>query len=630
MDRRLGVCGMCVRLSSASLVVCAAIAFPTACGRQEEQPTRPERQVSTTTASEPSFAAVPPRLLDSVRAAGEDWLVHGGAYNNQRYSALTQINRENVADLVPVWIYQTGISESFSTTPIVVGNIMYLSTPESRVVALNAATGEKLWEFIPSLAKTSLCCGPDNRGVAVQGDKVFVGTLDARMIALDSRTGEVRWETRLADPDDGYSQTVAPLAFDGKVLAALDGAEFGVRGFVVALDAESGEEVWRWYTIPAPGDVEGGWRGKGLVTDPFGTPLNRDLAFEQQAYERRPDREDWKRGGGVVETTPAYDPASNTLFLVVGNPAPSLDGSVRPGDNLFTGSVVALDGATGKMRWYTQYLPHDVWDLSGGSPPFLFESQGRTLLGHAGKTGWLYIFDAATGQPVLRSDNFVPQEALFTHPTQEGTRMLPGANGGSAWSPVAYSHRTGFAYVSGIHQPMVYRRAFQPREKGRLWLGGSFRHIPEEEQWGVLSAIDVSTGEIAWQRQVPAPMIGGTLVTAGDVLFVGQSTGTFDAFDARTGELLWQYRTGAGVNGSPITYMIDGVQYVAIAAGGNYLLDTPRGDDLIVFALGSQRPAMPLANYPEPRYARTGPIQYNAVRQVPASQVPNPDSAPLQ
>ena len=223
-------------------------------------------------------------MLAGAQAAAENWPIHGGAYNNQRYSSLTQINRENVADLVPVWIYQTGIPESFATTPIVVDNTMYLTTPESHVIALNASTGERLWEFVPELERTMLCCGPDNRGVAVLDDKVFVATLDARLIALNNRTGEVVWETQVADPDDGYSETMAPLALRGKVVVGVDGGEYGIRGFVAAFDARTGKEVWRWYTIPAPGDSGGGWWGQWQPTDPYGTSLGRDILFEQEVH----------------------------------------------------------------------------------------------------------------------------------------------------------------------------------------------------------------------------------------------------------------------------------------------------------------------------------------------------------
>jgi len=595
------------------------LAFLVACRGDREQDQAGARNGQQTVAPSPAFTPVTHQMLDALESAGEDWATHGGAYNNQRFSVLDQINRETIGELVPVWIHQTGLSESFTTTPLVVGNTMYLSTPESQVVALNASTGQRLWRFTPALRPTMLCCGPDNRGLAALGDRVFVATLDARLIALNNRSGEIVWETQVADPAEGYSQTMAPLAVGNLIVVGIGGAEFGVRGFMSALDADTGEEVWRWYTVASPEDAPNGWFGDWRETDPFGTGLGRDIANEQRNSERY--QEGWRRGGGAVSTTPAYDPGTQTLFVVVGSPAPSLDGAVRPGDNLYTGSLVALDAATGTPRWHFQYLPHDVWDLSGGSPPFLLSSQGRRFVAHAGKAGWVYIVDAGTGTPLLRSDNFVAQENLFERPTEAGIRMLPGANGGSGWSPVSFSPRTGLAYVSGMHQPMLYSRAFQPREQGRIWTGGSFRHIPEENQWGILSAIDMASGEIRWQRQTPTPLLGGTLATAGDLVFVGQGTGSFEAFDAETGSLLWNFETGAGVHGTPITYRVNGVQYVAVASGGNFELDTPRGDDLIVFALYTKHRRPPLAAYPEPRYPRGGSMRYGAARQVPAAEV---------
>lgn len=576
---------------------------------------------------EPAFTAVSEAMLAGAAVADSNWLVHGGTYGNQRYSALAQVTRDNVSRLVPVWVYQTGIAESFVTTPLVVDGAMYLTTPESHVVALNAATGKKLWEYVPPLGTTMLCCGPESQGVAVYGDKVYVGTIDARVVALDYRTGRVAWDVSLADSQEGYSLTAAPLAAGGKVIVGVGGAEYGTRGFVAALDAASGKEVWRWYTVVPPGDGKtAGWFGEWKQTDPFGTPLNRDVANEQKLAERY--FEGWKRGGGAVRTTPAYDPASRTLFVSVGGPAPSLDGVVRPGDNLYAGSVVALDATNGGVRWVFQYLPHDVWDLSGGSPPFLYEVGGKRYVGIAGKAGWVYVIDAANGKPVLRSDNFVPQENLFARPTEEGIRMLPGANGGNSGAPVAYSPLTSLLYVPALNQPMVYSRAYQPWEKGRLWTGGSFRYVPNEPQWGVLSAIDLKSGEIRWQRQVPAPMSGGALVTAGGLLFVGQGTGTLDAFDAQTGALLWQFPTGAGVSGSPITYQVGGVQYLAVASGGHYQLNTPRGDAVIVFALFDNRPPPVLTPYPEPRYPKAGATRYGAARQVPAAEVERQRAAP--
>lgn len=591
------------------------------CGRGGVDPAPPDRPPQSGVRSPvPAYSVVVDEMLLRP-TADSSWLLPGGDYGNRHHSSLSQITRENVVELVPVWLYQTGLSESFVTTPLVVDGAMYLTTPESAVIALNAATGELLWEYTPALSETMLCCGAENRGVAAYGEKVFVGTIDGRVVALNHRTGEPIWEVEVADPADGYSQRAAPLVASGRVFVGLEGSEYGARGFVSALDAESGEELWRWYTI-AEGGEGLGWHGEWRETDPFGTPLDRDLSAEQRLAERY--REGWKRGGGSVRTTPAYDPTLGLVYISVGGPAPSLDGVVRPGDNRHSGSLVALEVESGELRWAFQYLPHDTWDLSGGSQPFLFEVEGRKLLGLAGKTGWVYVVDAVSGEPVIRSDNFVPQENLFTRPSEEGTKVTPGANGGNIGAPVSFSPGTGLVYIPGIHQPMLLSRAYQPWEKGRLWTGGSFRYIPDEPEWGILSAVNPLTGEIHWQRQTPVPMSGGALTTGGGILFVGQGSGTLDAFDAETGELLWQFQTGAGVSGTPVSYMVDGTQYIAVAAGGHYQLDTPRGDVVLAFTLRERQPLKSLANYPEPRYQRGGATIFGAARQVG----PGPETQP--
>lgn len=590
-----------------------------ACNRDTERdgggvPTRVAG--SQPTVVRPDFAPATDTLLRSA-PAGANWPTYGGSYNNQRFSSLDQINRENVGELQLAWIYQTGIPESFETTPLVVGTVMYLSTPESHVVALNAATGEKLWEYIPALRPVPLCCGPNNRGVAAWGNKIFVGTLDARLVALDNRNGAVAWTAALVDTlsDEAASITMAPLAYAGKVFVGLSGGEFGIRGRVAVFDAETGKRLWVWNTIPSPDEAPNGWWGSFKETDPFGTPLNRDIAHERENQWQFPTA--WTHGGGPVWTTPAYDPATNTLFFTVGNPSPDLNGEPRPGDNLYTGSIVALDGESGKLKWYFQYLPHDVWDLSPGSPPFLFTREGKTYVGHAAKTGWVYVVDAANGRPILRSDNFVPQENLFTPPTDSGVRMLPGANGGVGWSPVAYSPTRNLAYLLALNQPMVVVRTPQPLESGRMWLGGSFRYLPGSEQFGVVAAVDMTTGQIRWQRQTPRPNLGGVLATAGDLVFVGQADGALDAFDAETGDLLWQYPTGAGVSGGPITYAVNGIQYVAVASGGNHQLNTPRGDNLYVFTLRQNLPRRAGPAYPEPRFAHSGAARPGAGPRIP-------------
>lgn len=582
------------RRACAALIACASVLASCTGDDGTERTSQPA--ASSAPAAAPTFDAVSDQmLLDGGGANGANWVMYGGTYNNQRYSALTQVTKDNVKDLELAWTYSTGILKSFETTPLVINGVMYATTPDNHVIALNAATGEELWRYEHRLGTHIICCGPNNRGVAAFGDKVFMATLDDRLIALNMKDGSVAWNIQIDDPTAGYSQTMAPLVADGKIIMGTSGAEYGIRGYVKAFNPENGQLLWTWYTIPAPGEAPNGWWGEWKETDPFGTSLNRNIAQEKADSARYHDS--WRRGGGSMWMTPAYDPATKTLYVTTGNPSPDLDGKIRPGDNLYSESMVAIDITNGRMKWFFQMIPHDVWDLDATSPPILFERNGRKLVGHAGKTGWYYVVDAANGQPVLRSKNFVPHENMFAQPTAKGVRMLPGANGGSEWSPTAYSPRTGLVYVLGLHQPMLYSTTSVPYSKGKLWLGSAFRAIPGEDQWGVFAAINVDDGSIAWERRVPDPMIGGALATASDLVFVGQANGSFEAFDAQNGNVLWRHRAGAGVNAAPMTYSVNGTQYVAVAAGGNFQIGSKTGDDILVFALRDRIRQTPLQQY---------------------------------
>jgi alcohol dehydrogenase (cytochrome c) len=522
------------------------------------------------------------------------WPSYGRDYSNQRYSLLSQITPVSIKDLKPAWHYATGIRQAFEASPVVINSIMYVSTPLNHVVALDAKTGRKLWEHAESLGTTVHCCGPVNRGVAVYAGRVYMGTLDARLVALDARTGAKAWDVRVADNERGYAVDAAPVAADGKVIVGVSGAEYGIRGRVTAYDAATGAEVWRFYTIPSP--EEGGWWGKWSATDPFRVPLHRDLARERADSARYADS--WRVGGGSVWQAPAIDPALGLVIFAVGNASPDLDGSVRPGDNLYTNSIVALDLASGRLKWSFQELPHDVWDLDAVSPVVLVDLPGPggkpvPAVAQAGKTGWVYILERATGRPIRRSEAFVPQQNIFAQPTAAGVRMLPGANGGSEWSAPAYSPKTGYLYVLGLHQPMYYKTKHQRLQPPALWLGGIFVGTGEQ-QYGLFSAVELSTGKIAWQKRMKDPMIGGAVATAGGVVFTGTKDQRFVAFDAKSGRELWSYRAAAGVNAPPITYAVDGQQYVAVAAGGNYQINAPRGDQVLAFALtttGAQKQA---------------------------------------
>ena len=529
-----------------------------------------------------SHTVVTQEMLLGAQQSG-DWLMYGHNYWNNRYSPLAQISTSNVRGLVPRMVFQTGIEKlgSFETTPVVVNGVMYVTTPYNTAIAYDLRTGKQLWRYEHKLGTTIFCCGPNNRGVAIGNGVVYMATLDAQLVALDQTTGKVKWVTQTGDPAFGYSQTMAPLLVGDKVILGTSGAEYGIRGFVDAYNATTGARVWRWYTIPSP--QEGGWWGKWVRTTPEGNNLNRDIAKEKADSARYADA--WMNGGGSMWMTPAYDPETATLYVGIGNPSPDLDGAIRPGDNLWTESIVALEANTGKFKWGYQTVPHDVWDLDAVSPPVIVMLGGKKAIVHAGKTGWVYVLDAATGRLIRKSDAFVPQENMFALPTPEGTRMLPGANGGQEWSPVTIHPDLGYAYTVGLHQPMHYKTHYSPYEKGRLWLGSAFVAIPGEAQWGNVSAVDLNTGRIAWQVKTDEEMIGGATATAGGLVFTGEQNGWFKAYDAKTGAVLWKFFCGAGVNSAPSVFSVDGEQFIAVAAGGNAQVGSPLGDAIFVFAL---------------------------------------------
>jgi glucose dehydrogenase len=504
-------------------------------------------------------------LAAGTAQAQANWTTYGGNDWNQRYSTLTSINTANASRLIPRMVFQTGISKlgSFENTPIVVDNMMYVTTPYNTAIAYDLNTHKQVWRYEHKLGTTIFCCGPNNRGVAVHGPHVYMGTLDARLVALDRMTGDVVWDIEVADPAFGYSITHAPLVIDNMVIVGVSGGEYGIRGHVTAYDAMTGQQLWRWYSIPETGDdpvATNGWWGTWTGSTPDGADLHR-----------------WM--------TPAYDKALGLIYVAVGNPSPDLDGGIRPGDNLFTDCVVAIDAKTGKTKWYYQTVPHDVWDLDAVSPPVVTTLGGKKVVVHAGKTAWAYVLDAATGKLIRRTDNFTPQENMFALPSASGTRMLPGANGGSEWSPIAVDPKLGYAFVAGLHQPMNYITHNAPWEKGRLWLGSAFVAIPGETQYGLYSAINLATGKIAWQKHVDQPMMGGGLATAGGLTFTGEGNGNFNAYNSRTGALVWTFNGGAGCNSAPMSFMHGGEQFIAVACGGNFQLSYPLGSAVFVFGL---------------------------------------------
>lgn len=522
-------------------------------------------------------------MLNRAGSDGNNFLHTNGNYDQTRYYPNKQINTSNVGKLRPAWIFQTEVVESLETSPIVVNGVMYVTTSFNHVYALDAATGQQIWHYKHKMGPvTTYCCGPNNRGVAISGDRVFMGTLDAKLVSLDSKTGKVLWETQIADPELGYSETMAPTVVGDKVLIGTNGGEYGIRGFVKAFDTQTGKEIWNFHTIPE--NSVGVW----ATHDATGRDMLRDIEAEKAALAKMGDP--YKTLGGGVWQNPAVDLENKRIYFVVGNPSPDLDGSLRPGDNLYTDSLVAVDLETGKYVCHFQYIAHDVWDLDAVSPPILTpvkDGEGNTVNGvlHAGKTGHVYVHKADDCSMIRFSEAMVPQENMWVLPTKEGARMLPGANGGVEWSPMALDPKLGLTYAINLHQPMTYHVESTPYPEGKLWLGGAFKVIPTEEQWGNITAVDYNTGKINWQVKTEQPMIGGILATAGGLLFTGEGNGKFSAFDSETGSTLWSFQAGAGVNAPPSSYTVGGKQYIVVGAGGNTQLDYKRGNNIIAFTL---------------------------------------------
>jgi len=564
--------------------------------------------------------------------ANTDWPLHGLNYANTRFSPLTDITRDNVAGLQRVWSVHTGVKGSFQATPLVRDGVMYVSTPFNHVIALDAATGAERWRYQHELKRKENCCGPANRGVALGEKLVFIATIDARLVALDRASGKLVWDHPLTDSDvgamenlqqmlsapefagttqtgnTGYSANMAPQVVGDMVLVGVTGAGYGLhvetkdkgearitvagiggehlglRGFLLALDANTGAERWRWYVTGEH------WEGPMQSSTAWGAEMHRDLPGEQKALKKY--GESWRYGGGSVWTTPAIDEARGLLYLGTGNPAPQMDDPTRPGDNLHSVSLVALELKTGKLRWAYQQVPHDRWGYDVASPPVLFtmtvEGKPRDVVAEAGKVGYLFVHDRETGELLQRSEPFVPQENLFARPTEAGVRIAPAALGGCSWSPIAVDSANARAYLTAIHWPAMYYSRQLPAAKGLPWTSYTFvQPVEASASYGLLSAVDLTTGKLAWAQKMDKPMIGGVLATAGNVLFAGESGGALSAFASADGRKLWSDQVSAGVNAPPVTYTVNGRQFVAVAAGGNVLFGFKTGDELVAYALPS-------------------------------------------
>ena len=495
------------------------------------------------------------RVLNASREP-QNWLTYSGDYKSWRYSTLDQIDISNVRQLAAQWVFQSASLGQFETTPLVVDGVLYGTGQDNRAFALDARTGRAIWRYQRHLPeKIQACCGMVNRGFAMLGNKLFMSTLDAHVLALDSKTGDVVWNVPAADYRQAYVFTVAPLLVKDKVIVGVAGGEYGVRGFIDAYYAESGKRAWRFYTVPGPGE-----------------PGHETWAGDS-----------WKTGGAPAWVTGSYDPELNLVYWPTGNPSPSNYGGDRSGDNLYSNCMLALDADTGKLKWHYQFTPHDLHDYDSTQIPVLldanWEGRPRKLLLQADRNGFLYVLDRITGE-FLSAKPFAqitwakeigrdgrPVIAPHSEPTAEGTRVCPSALGATNWFSPSYSPQTKWLYVASSESCDIFSAAPQKYHVGHDFLGSIYVPASGQKASGALRALDPFTGEKKWEFKYMSPPWGGVLSTAGGVVFAGDSDGNFTALDARTGKDLWHIQLGAAVYSSPITYSLDGRQYVAIPAG---------------------------------------------------------------
>jgi len=492
------------------------------------------------------------RLLNSAKEP-QNWLTYSGDYAGRRFSPLDQINPGNARTLVAKWVYQTAGTGKLETTPLVVDGILYATGQDDRAFALDGRTGRPIWLYqrqLPSDIRP--CCGRVNRGFAILGDKVVFGTLDAHLIALDAKTGSVIWDVAAADYKLGYSFTAAPLAVKNLIVLGVSGGEYGIRGFIDAYDATTGERKWRFYTVPGPGEPgHDTWEG-----------------------------DSWKVGGAPAWNTGTYDPSTNQLFWPTGNPAPSNRGEGRAGDNLYSNSLLALNADTGKLNWYFQYTKHDEHDWDATQVPVMIDTGSKHLIAQANRNGFFYVIDRASGKllaanaygKITWSDSKDaegrPVANKGAKPTPEGHTVCPGALGATNWMAPTYDPQTGLFYVTAREQCDIFSTAPQPYEAGHAYYGSAYFPSDESEPyWGALRALDPATGQMKWEFRHPSPSWSGALSTAGGVVFTGDAEGNFIALDAQSGKTLWHFEMGGEVYASPMAFAVDGKQYVAIAAG---------------------------------------------------------------
>ena len=510
------------------------------------------------------------RLLNTAKEP-QNWLTYGGDFSSQRYSALTQITPANVKDLTLQWAFQQRSTEKFESTPLVVDGVMYLTQAPNDIVAIDAVTGELKWLYSYSPSREARpCCGRVNRGVAISGSTLYMTTIDAHIIAVNAADGKLLWDHEVAKAESGYAMTHAPLVIKDKVIAGVAGAEFGIRGFIAAFDAATGKEAWRFYTIPGKGE-----------------PGNETWAGDS-----------WMHGGGSVWVTGSYDPETNLTYWGVGNPGPDYNSDKRGGDNLYSDCVVALDADTGKLKWYFQFTPHDDFDYDSVQVPVLanvnWQGQNRKVMLWGNRNGFFYAIDRTTGK-YLRGTPFVkvtwtkgldeagrPMRINGVAPSAEGTDIFPSQTGGTNWFSPSFSPHTGLFYVNaweGVHA--LFKKTDADFEEGKRFTGGATTpsrpgvraaQMPnhnEKDGYGAIRALDPVTGEKKWEYKMADVSMSGILSTATDLLFAGNREGLFFALDGRSGKELWRVNAGGEVAMGPMTYSVNGKQYIAFAGGGS-------------------------------------------------------------
>ncbi len=496
-------------------------------------------------------------LRDGLKDATR-WLTYSGDYTNQRHSPLTQITPGNVHRLTPQWAFQTETLGKFETSPLVVDGVIYLTGPLDTGWALDARTGRQLWRYRRELPGNLIaCCGLVNRGYGVLGDRLFKTTLDAHVVAYSMKTGVAIWDTVMEEYRNGYSATAAPLVVKDKVVVGMAGAEYGVRGFIDAYDAQTGKRSWRFFTTAGPDDPgHRTWRGM--------------------------DPKAWEKGGGSTWATGAYDPDLNLVYWGTGNAGPDYDGSAREGDNLYTASIVALDADTGRLRWHYQFTPHDVWDWDSTQNPVLADltiaGQPRKVVMFANRNGFFYLLDRADGT-LIRGKPFIetswakeiradgrPMLLPNIIPSEEGTRVCPDQSGGTNWMPPSFDKSLGLLFVTARESCGIFYTWKDDYNPGDSYRGGAVQRIAGDRQYSALRAIDVASGERRWDFPYASQSWAGVLSTASGLVFAGAS-GNFMAFDARTGKNLWHFQTGSALYAGAITYMVDGRQYVLLPSG---------------------------------------------------------------